>query len=714
MSITMDPITHRQNETDMDNARKRTSVHVEKLTWFLYNGRDKWLQKHKIEQVLSKDPIFDKTRRPFETRTERFNSGARITNRIFELQESLGWTEEETSIAEFIIGEPLPISLHNTAFSPVLLTLSSRSLLSSNSLSLLTKHHGIHGAYLQTELGHGTNVSSLETTATYLPSTKEFDLHSPTLSSTKWWVGALGKTATHGVVQAKLILPGGRDMGPHLFLVQLRSLEDHKLLPGITTGDVGPKAFGGYAPTDNGFARFNHVRIPKRQMLSKFADVTDEGKYVKPPHAKLNYSGMVYIRAGLVSNCAWLMAKAATISIRYATVRRQGTKGPDGLEVPIINYPSVYVRLLPILSRAYVFLELARNMTTSYNAMSNRLSSGDTSLVAELHATTSGLKILGTTHCIQDLETARRSMGGHGYSAFSGLANLYADYVPSVTFEGENYVLDQQTVRAALKAFRDITSGNTPLSSLQPSNHYLRLLVSEQIPPIINPISLTTDPATLILLLEWRAAALVKDLASMLKRNSAATGSDGSTPQSVEDATVYQRVSKAVTEAFIAGQLGKMLQDLDLESNPKGRRLKEDQKLGEKELRMIKKLYTLYLLSTIESSLADFLAFDLLRMSDADNSTSDAVFILRRTIAEICSELLPEAIGLTDAFGFSDWELNSALGRYDGRVYQTLWEKAQMEPLNQKEVPDAYEESIKPMLLRGRRQAMSVARGAKL
>lgn len=78
--------------------------------------------------------------------------------------------------------------------------------------------------YLQTELGHGTNVARLETTATYLPDTEEFELHSPTLTSTKWWIGALGKTATHGIVQAKLILPGGKDVGPHLFLVQLRSL----------------------------------------------------------------------------------------------------------------------------------------------------------------------------------------------------------------------------------------------------------------------------------------------------------------------------------------------------------------------------------------------------------------------------------------------------------------------------------------------------------
>jgi acyl-CoA oxidase len=49
---------------------------------------------------------------------------------------------------------------------------------------------------------------------------------------------------------------------------------------------------GGYATTDNGFARFDHVRIPKENMLSKFAGVTDEGKYVTPPHAKLSYGGV--------------------------------------------------------------------------------------------------------------------------------------------------------------------------------------------------------------------------------------------------------------------------------------------------------------------------------------------------------------------------------------------------------------------------------------
>lgn len=114
----------------------------------------------------------------------------------------------------------------------------------------------IFGCYLQTELGHGTNVSRLETTAAFIPTTQEFEIHSPTLTSSKWWIGALGKTATHGVVQAKLILPDGKDAGPHLFFVQLRSLgmssiivilsskltvnsDDHSVLPNITIGDIG-------------------------------------------------------------------------------------------------------------------------------------------------------------------------------------------------------------------------------------------------------------------------------------------------------------------------------------------------------------------------------------------------------------------------------------------------------------------------------------------
>jgi acyl-CoA oxidase len=48
----------------------------------------------------------------------------------------------------------------------------------------------------------------------------------------------------------------------------------------------------GCSATDHGFAQFNRVRIPKENMLSKFAQVTNEGMYVQPPHSKLSYGGV--------------------------------------------------------------------------------------------------------------------------------------------------------------------------------------------------------------------------------------------------------------------------------------------------------------------------------------------------------------------------------------------------------------------------------------
>jgi len=54
------------------------------------------------------------------------------------------------------------------------------------------------------------------------------------------------------------------------FIVQLRSLDDHLPLPGITVGDIGMKfGNGAYNTMDNGVLRFEHVRIPREQMLMR-------------------------------------------------------------------------------------------------------------------------------------------------------------------------------------------------------------------------------------------------------------------------------------------------------------------------------------------------------------------------------------------------------------------------------------------------------------
>ena len=64
----------------------------------------------------------------------------------------------------------------------------------------------ILGCYAQTEMGHGSNVGGIETTATFDKQSDEFVIHTPNLKATKFWPGGLGIIATHGIVMAKMIL----------------------------------------------------------------------------------------------------------------------------------------------------------------------------------------------------------------------------------------------------------------------------------------------------------------------------------------------------------------------------------------------------------------------------------------------------------------------------------------------------------------------------
>ena len=63
-----------------------------------------------------------------------------------------------------------------------------------------------------------------------------------------------------------------------------------------------------------------------------------------------------------------------------------------------------------------------------------------------------------------------------------------------------------------------------------------------------------------------------------------------------------------------------------------------------------------FMLSTIESSMSDFLEFAILTPAHA--------LEVRRSLRNACIEILPEAVGLTDAFGYSDWELDRCVSSW--------------------------------------------------
>ena len=114
----------------------------------------------------------------------------------------------------------------------------------------------IIGTYVQTEMAHGTNVGGVMTTATFDFEKDEFVIHTPCLEATKFWPGGVGYSCTRKSLEffrsdkiltsdsidaflvARMII-GGRDLGVHSFIVQIRSLETFRPMKGIELGDIG-------------------------------------------------------------------------------------------------------------------------------------------------------------------------------------------------------------------------------------------------------------------------------------------------------------------------------------------------------------------------------------------------------------------------------------------------------------------------------------------
>jgi acyl-CoA oxidase len=215
----------------------------------------------------------------------------------------------------------------------------------------LASEKPVFGTYVQTEIGHGTYVRGLETTATYDRATREFIIESPTNTSIKFWPGAAGKTCNHAIVMAQLVIDG-KEHGLHGFIVQLRSLEDHEIVPNLELGDIGMKY--GFDTQDNGYLKFKQLRIPLFNMLMKHAVVTPEGEFKRVGNEMIMYACMLILRAILVQIATLNLSMTTTIAIRYSCVRRQTAAG-DGKEPQIIEYKTQQYRLFPALATTYAY-----------------------------------------------------------------------------------------------------------------------------------------------------------------------------------------------------------------------------------------------------------------------------------------------------------------------------------------------------------------------
>ena len=312
------------------------------------------------------------------------------------------------------------------------------------------------GAFAMTETGHGSDVASIGTTATYDPDTEQFVIHTPNRHSYKDY---LGNAALHGeaaVVFAQLYTEG-ENHGVHAFYVPIR--KGGKLLPGVGSEDDGLK--GGLNGIDNGRLFFDQVRIPRTNLLNRYADVTPDGTYtsvIESPGRRFftQLGALVQGRVSLTGAVVNAQKLALDIAVNYGLERKQ-FPGPDGEEKTLLDYQRHQRRLLPLIARTYAQAFTHQELLQQFHVVFTGENDTDESR-QDLETVAAAAKALSTWYALDTIQEAREACGGQGFMAEHRLTGLRADLDVYATFEGDNNVLLQLVAKRLLgdyaKAFK--------------------------------------------------------------------------------------------------------------------------------------------------------------------------------------------------------------------------------------------------------------------
>ena len=654
----------------LQQERAKSNLDVDKLASFMFT--DEVLNRHKrILAILESDPVFDKSQNYFRGRDARVEAALARAKRLAQLKVKHKWSREDYMVANMLIQEPTPYALHDGMFT---VTIREQGTPEQHKKYLgPAENYEIIGCYAQTELGHGSNVRGLETTATWNPEDKTFTLHSPHLTASKWWIGSLGKTANYAAVMAQLKIDG-KSYGPHPFIVQIRDMKTHEPLPNVHVGDIGPKF--GYNTMDNGFLLFKNVKVPHIAMLSRFSHVDpNTSKYVKPSNPSLIYGTLTYIRSTIVLQAGAVLARGVTIATRYCAIRRQfqdrDAEAWETGENQVLNYTMVQIRLLPLLAATFALHFTGQAMINQYQENQKKMAQGGaehadgdskrsagpeellpgTDLLADLHSTSCALKALSSTTAAEGLEVCRRACGGHGYSSFSGIGSFYADYLPTTTWEGDNYMLTQQVSRYLLKSARSVLKGNAAEND---TTRILKHFLQRQ--EMGAAFDVLGDDKELVDAFGWRVAYLTFEALKHRDEDK----------QSWNSLLVdFWRLSTAHAQYLVVKNFHGALNDP-----------KTTHALDQDTLTLLHKLFRLYALHTMERESSEF-------FSSAACTIRQIQLARTKTVMKLLEEVRPHAVRLVDAWKFPDWQLDSSLGRFDGKVYEDMFHRAsELNPLN--------------------------------
>ncbi|TQK27989.1 acyl-CoA dehydrogenase [Arthrobacter sp. SLBN-53] len=495
------------------------------------------------------------------------------------------------------------------------------------------------GCFAMTETGHGSDVQSLETTATYDPQTREFVIDSPTPSSRKDYIGGAAETARVAAVFAQLITKG-EGHGVHCFVVPIRDDAGNDL-PGVTTSDCHYK--GGLPGVDNGRIQFDQVRIPRENLLNKYADVAEDGTYTSPIENKgrrfFTMLGTLIRGRVTVGGSAGAAARVALdIATRYALERRQFEAPGSENEVLIMDYLVHQRRLFPLIAKSYA-LQFAQNELVAKCHELQTAENPDAEEQRELESRAAGLKAANTWHATRAIQEAREACGGAGYLAENRLIALKADTDVFTTFEGDNHVLTQLVAKELLTSYADDIKGMSPVEWVRFAANFAgeRVLKRTAAQTIMQTIIDTREDneeegslfnrGTQVKMFEDREEYMLASVARRLQ-SKAKEMSPFEAFNSVQDHvlhTAQAHIDRIILEAFVAG--------IDACEDEKAREI-----LG--------LVCDLYALSVIEEDKAWFVEHRFLSTERAKAVT--------RGINDRCRRLRPHAELLVDGFGIPE------------------------------------------------------------
>ncbi|HEU4568498.1 MAG TPA: acyl-CoA dehydrogenase, partial [Marmoricola sp.] len=504
------------------------------------------------------------------------------------------------------------------------------------------------GCFAMTEHGHGSNVAELGTTATYDPATDEIVVTTSTPDAYKDYIGNAAKHGELAVVFAQLVVEGEQH-GVHAVLVPIRV--GGAPAPGVRIEDDGPKM--GLNGVDNGRLWFDGVRVPRDNLLNRFADITDDGRYessIENPNRRFFTMLGTLVQGRVSVGGAGLTAaeSALTIATRYADRRRQfGTPSEDGresTEMLLLDYGQHQRRLLPLIARTYA-LHFAQEVLREqlHEVFSAPPETVETQSRRELESRAAGTKALATWHATRTIQECREACGGAGYLAANRFAALKADTDVFTTFEGDNTVLLQLVAKGLLtdyaSEFEDLdqfgmvrfVAGLAVDTVLEKTAaHKLLERVRDLVPDLSGgggdgeQVGLR-DPEYHLAMLRYREEHMLGAVARRLKRGVDDGGDPAAVFSAVQDHVIgaaRAHVERLVLEAFVA----------KVEALPQG-----------EARELLAQVCALHALSEIERDRAWFLEHSRLSVARSKAIT--------REVGVLCRELRGSAVALVDAFG---------------------------------------------------------------